>query len=450
MTRAPGRGLHRALAWRRRGWLFRAYKRLPAWLRSGVSRMAWKRLWGGLKFPALPAMAGPPMATPLARQSPSGAASLNLFGYFAGQLGLGESARLYATALDSLGVQLAPIDVDLGLLHARQDAMTGAQPNPTREATDLVMVNPDHFGETLPMIQSLGHDRRFRVGCWHWELERLPPTWRQAIEHVDAIMVASGFVEDAFSVATNKPVFRVPLPFVLGEDSGAGRDAFGLSATAFVFLASFDFHSSVHRKNPRDVIAAFAKAFPDTGDDVQLIVKSANGNHYPEQLAELVEAAGDDPRILVRDQSLDMRHMRALQRCCDAYISLHRAEGFGLGMAECMGMGKPVVATAWSGNMEYMRPDNSCLVDAELVPIASHEYPDSVGARWAQPDIGQAAQWMRRLVFEEGLATRIGKRAEDDIRDLLSPSRVGGLLLAGLQAARCTHDRGTTTPAVVP
>jgi glycosyltransferase involved in cell wall biosynthesis len=214
-------------------------------------------------------------------------------------------------------------------------------------------------------------------------------------------------------------------------------------------LASFDFHSSVHRKNPLGAIAAFAQAFPRGEEDVQLVVKSSNGTYYPGQLAELVEAADGDPRILIRDQVLDASHMRSLQRCCDAYVSLHRAEGFGLGLAECMAMGKPVVATAWSGNLDFMGARNSCLVDAVLVPVQPHEYPNAVGARWAEPDLAQAAAWMRRLASEPDLAARIGAEAAQDVRDLLSPQRVAEQLVARVQdALRATGMTAAGFPAM--
>jgi glycosyltransferase involved in cell wall biosynthesis len=359
---------------------------------------------------------------------------LNMFGFFGGQFGLGESARLYASALKVAGVPVATIDLDLGLPHARQRVSEGARPNPGSGAIDLIIVNPDHFEDALPVIESLGPEPRFRVGCWYWELGDVPQAWREAISKVDALMVSSSFVERAFTAVTDKPVFRVPLPLVQRRDSGLGRSAFGLSNTAFVYLTSFDFHSSVYRKNPQGVIAAFAKAFPTGEEDVQLVVKSSNGEYYPAQLAELIEAAGGDRRVLIRNQVIDACHMQALQRCCDAFVSMHRAEGFGLGLAECMAMGKPVIATAWSGNLDFMTHENSCLVEAVLVPVQPHEYPYAEeGACWAEPDMEQAAAWMRRLVSEPDLAAQIGGKAARQIREKLSPEQVAEELLIRVQ-----------------
>lgn len=422
--------LDRALEWRRGGMLQGIYKRLPTAMRSLVSRLVWRRLWRGVKFPPLPAVARTSSVEAAPEPAVSRPGELNIFGFFGGQFGLGESARSYASALTMAGTPVATIDVDLGLPHARQEVRAGAKPNPDPRTIDLIVVNPDYLKRTLPIIESLGPARRFRIGCWYWELDQIPEAWLEAINHVDAIMVSSRFVQNAFAAVTDKPVFCVPLPLIQQHDSGLERDAFGLSTTAFVFLASFDFHSSIHRKNPHDAIKAFLQAFPRRDEDVQLVLKSNNGEYYPDLLAGLIEAAGGDSRILVRDQVIDASHMRSLQRCCDAYVSLHRAEGFGLGLAECMAMGKPVVATAWSGNVDFMQQGNSCLVDAELVQVQPHEYPHSLGARWAQPDVAQAATWMRRLALEPGLAAGIGASAARDIGEMLSPPAIAEQLLA--------------------
>lgn len=424
--------LDRVLEWRRRGALPGLYARLPAWLRRPISRLVWRQLWRAVKFPALP-----PVSEPRAVDGApvnEDRAELNMFGFFGGQFGLGESARLYASALVSSGMAVATVDLDLGLPHSRQAVAGGARPNPGADAVDLIVVNPDYLALALPAIEALGPADRFRIGCWFWELDVVPAPWRDALALVDAVMVSSRFVEEAFARVTDKPVFRVPLPLVVRPDSGLERAAFGLSTSAFVFMTSFDFHSSVHRKNPHDAIMAFRQAFPDDSD-VQLVVKSSNGAHYPGLLAELVELVRGDARILVRDQTIDAAHMRSLQRCCDAFVSLHRAEGFGLGLAECMALGKPVIATRWSGNLDFMGDDNSCLVDAAPVAVRANEYPHCEGMSWAQPNVAQAAAWMRRLVDEPGLTAAIGARAADDVRSLLEPERVAAELVAGVRRA---------------
>jgi len=236
----------------------------------------------------------------------------------------------------------------------------------------------------------------------------------------------------------------VPLPVMHGIDSGATRRDFGLSSDEFIFLTTFDFHSSIHRKNPYAAIAAFIKAFPPGRDDVRLLVKSSNGHQYPAQLRQLLSMAVIDSRIIVRDQVIERAHMCALQRCVDAYVSLHRAEGFGLGLAESMAMGKPVIGTGWSGNLDFMTSANSCLVRHTMVPVKPGEYAHLTGAHWADADIDHAADCMKRLVDDSEFAQELGRKAAADIQQNLSPALAARLLIARLEVL--AGGAGTRSP----
>jgi len=425
--------LESALALRRNNFVAAAYGLLPRALREFLGVVAWRKLWAGMRFPALPECSV--AATSPGEVGRHARSRVNVFGFFGGQFGLGESARLYASALADSGVSIAVLDVDLGLPHSRQAYQRYGAPNPCIDAVDLVVVNPDYLDRALPQIDALGKDRRMRVGCWFWELDTVPDRWHGALRHIDAILVSSEFIERAVAKVTDKPILRVPLPLRPRVDSGLGREAFGLSREAFIFLCSLDFHSSIYRKNPSAVISAFCQAFPRRDENVQVIIKSINGTYYPAQFAELIEAAKADQRVLIRDQAIAAPHMRALQRCCDAYVSLHRSEGFGLGLAECMELAKPVIGTAWSGNMEFMNDENSCLVDAVTIPVIVGQYQDAPpGSVWAEPDVRVAADWMRKLVSDPEFARKIGERAAADVEEKLSPRRVAAELMCKITA----------------
>jgi glycosyltransferase involved in cell wall biosynthesis len=128
--------------------------------------------------------------------------------------------------------------------------------------------------------------------------------------------------------------------------------------------------------------------------------------------------------------------MRALQRCADSYVSLHRAEGFGLGLAECMALGKPVIGTAWSGNLDFMTNANSCLVDYRLVPVGEGEYQYAEGMQWAEADVDHAAACMKRLVDAPGFASSLGAQAGVDIRNRLSPSGAARAIAGYVESLR--------------
>lgn len=368
---------------------------------------------------------------------------VNMLGYFSGQFGLAEAARLYARAVMDSGTPVALYDIDLDLPHGWEDrSLERWIGKSLPHDVSIVFANPDYLQAAL---ESVGSDRvkgHYIIACWFWELERIPDDWLWALDRVDEIMVASEFVAEAFAKVTNKPVTRVPLPLIEPVDGGLQRADFGIEEDRFVFLCTFDFNSWIARKNPFAVIDAFGMAFPEDRSDVRLLIKSSNGFRYPEHLRRLINATRGDPRIILRDDVIAGSQMTSLQRCCDAYVSLHRSEGFGLGMAESMFAGKPVIATGWSGNTDFMDSQNSCLVGYRLVPLLQGEYPSAHGQRWAEADRKEAADWMRRLVDTPGLAAAIGRRARASVIEALAPSRAAAVLAERISRVADPGSRG--------
>lgn len=434
------------LAWMRRQRILQGiFQFAPRGIRSWASGMLSEPALRRLRFPPLPVnvghLGGPGDSV---QRSTDGVRGVNIFGYFRGQFGLGESARVYARALMAAGYPVALHDIDIELPHDTRDtSLQSFMRSDAPYGINLIFVNPDYMRQAFDSLDRQKLEGRHTIACWFWELERVPDAWLWALDAVDEIIVASNFVGRAFRDVTDKPVLRVPLPLPDTEDSGASRQDFGLPSDKFVFLTTFDFHSSIHRKNPFAAIAAFRAAFPSGRNDVRLLVKSSNGHHHPEALRHLISIAVEDPRVIVRDQVLDRAHMKALQRCADAYVSLHRAEGFGLGMAECMAMGKPVIGTAWSGNLDFMTPENSCLVDYQLVKVEQGEYQHANGARWADPSISQAAGFMRQLVDDPSFARDVGKRAAADISRTLSPALAARALIGRFETLYAGNNEHT-------
>lgn len=427
------------MAWLRgHSWLRGAYRALPGSLREHGLRLLTRRLQAQMRFPRTPAWEAEPVtprdfrpSVPAATPISSG---VNLFGYIHGQFGLAEAARSYACALIQAGVPVALADVDLGLPHARDDHAFDAWLDPTAPyPVSIIFVNPDYLQQALESIGEARRQGRYLIACWFWELEQIPPRWLPALALVDEVLVATTFVEEAVRRVTDKPVLRVPMPMGELQASGLQRSDFGLPDDAFVFLVSFDFSSLMARKNPEAALRAFRQAFPPERADVRLLVKSSNGYRFPHLLQHLAQQAQGDERILIRDEVIAREHLNALHRCCDAYVSLHRAEGFGMGMAESMAIGKPVIATAWSGNMEFMDDGSAALVDYTLVPVGEGQYPGGEGQRWADADIEQAAGWMRRLADDPAFARDLGQRARHKVDTTLSSARAAQRILARIK-----------------
>lgn len=426
-------------AWvRSQAWLQVLYRRFPMSWRVRVSSGLAAPARSGLKFTRTPQWNNWPragMPAPIWAVSKNGGLSsgVNIHAHVRGQFGLAENARLYARALIEDGYPLALCDIDIPLPHSLEDRSldrwVGEEaPFPV----DIIFVNPDHLDVALRSMRARGFKRHYTIGCWFWELENFPEEWLPALECVDEVMVSSAYVEQAVRRVTQKPVIRIPVPVSDVGDSGLQRADFGIDDNAFVFLCTFDFNSFLQRKNPFAVIRAFREAFLSDRQDVRLVVKSSNGHRHPERLLDLLNELDGDARITVRDEIIAREHIQALQRCCDAYVSLHRAEGFGLGLAEAMRQGKPVIATGYSGNLEFMNSGNSLLVDYRLVEVPEGAYMHVEGQRWAEPDVAHAAVMMRSLVDEPGLAARLGRQAFLDMREGFSAERCASALTAHL------------------
>lgn len=405
---------------------------MRAWI-SGLRRWYLMRNLESAEFSGLPGRSldsEPSRSHSFPDIDPKLGPGLNLYGYIHGQFGLGQAARMYARALLGDGYPVAVNDAAIEIPHACNDhSLDGHLGQGAPHGLNLVFVNPDLFDELAPRLRS----GAYTIAFWFWELDTVPDAWRRTLEQVDEVWVSTRFIEDAFKLATDKPIVRIPYPIMAQTGMSLPRSSFGLDENAFVFLCSFDFHSSIHRKNPGAVVAAFKTAFDGQPDNVQLVVKSSNGFRYPQQLRELLAMAAGDSRILVRDQVLDDIHMQALQQTADAYVSLHRAEGLGLGLAESMARGKPTIATAWSGNLDFMNDRNSCLVPYRMVPIGKGEYPFADGGNWAEADVSAAAAWMVRLVREPALVRQIGAQAQSDILETMSLQVAAKAMRARLQ-----------------
>ena len=260
-----------------------------------------------------------------------------------------------------------------------------------------------------------------------WELPHYPAPWARDLEQFDEVWAASDFAYDALHAAVRRPVLHIPNACEPHIATPLDRSHFSIPAGRFAILFFFDFRSYVTRKNPGAVLKAFRQlrdARPDA--NVQLVLKFHHAAHEPNAAAEVAAAAtafGD--RVSIIDATLTNNESWNLVRCCDCFLSLHRSEGFGRGPAEAMFFGKPVIATGWSGNMEYMRPDNSFPVRYRLIPVGTDEYPFPQGQVWAEPDVDHATELLIRMVDDPSDAKRVGERAQAHMRANYSDVMLG-------------------------
>jgi glycosyltransferase involved in cell wall biosynthesis/SAM-dependent methyltransferase len=416
--------------------------------------LSWAAQTGVVEEPALGLLPSPAVATaPDPAPSPSMSSEpspsvlpaaargpgwgVNVVGYFRSELGTGEAARQVVSALDEGSIPLLPIHGRTIPPNRQGHAFTHLSPADAWFPVNLICMNADVLGEFAEQVGPGFFANRYSVGMWFWEVERFPSASRVAFDHVDELWLPTEHIISAVGPGSPVPVTKIVLPVEMGPVMPASRSELDLPE-GFMFLFSFDHHSVFERKNPLAVVEAYKQAF-DGDEGAVLVVKSINGDRAPEEHRRLVEAAGGRSDIHIIDGYLEPARKNMLVNSCDCYVSLHRAEGFGLTMAEAMYLGKPVVATAYSGNLDFMTAANSYLVDYSPVGIGDGAPPYPADADWAEPDVPHAARLMREVFDDRVRSLEIGARASEDIRRTHSAKAAAAVMTERLELLRESH-----------
>ena len=329
---------------------------------------------------------------------------VNLVGYLDADLGLGVVARRLQRALDAVGVPHVGVSYDRTSSNLRP-GVSGEMHAPYHFT--LMLITP----EQLPLfVADVGEDflaGHHNIGLWYWESDVLTPRQSVSFNFVDEVWAATRYLKGTFGAAQRVPVHLIPPPLVFDQPDPAAmdRDRLGLD-DRFTFLFSFDYLSVMDRKNPIGLAEAYRRAFPDEHGGTRLVLKSISGHLFPRDRERLLDAVADRADIAVWDRLLPAGERLALIAAADCYVSLHRAEGLGLTMAEAMAVGTPVIATAYSGNLDFMPPGSALLVPAEVVEVGPGQYYPAHG-HWAEPDLDEAAAMMRRVHGDAGLRSRL-------------------------------------------
>ncbi len=330
--------------------------------------------------------------------------------------GIGQGARLCLDALSKSGADVRHKDIGEWFHWLQKiDVELGPEAEADSGGAMIIHLNPVELAVALPLLGQAFLRHKRIIGYWAWELSYLPPEWRKGISLVDEIWAPSRFVADAIRPYARDKVRVVPHPVTPPETSNLGRAHFGIPDHAFAALMMFDLRSCASRKNPFDAITAFRKAFGDR-DDVCLIIKIGAPDESPAIMRQIREHIQGATNIRLIFDILSPADQGALIRNIDTLISLHRSEGFGLALAEAMALGKPVIATGYSGNLDFMNHDNSLLIDHRLTTIRdSQKMYNFPNASWAQPDVDQASEWLKRLEASRATARAIGEAARESI-----------------------------------
>ena len=356
---------------------------------------------------------------------------INLFGFFNTENGVGQTAKQIAKVIKHSKIPHTLIDLD-DACPKKEDA-----PYPI----NLIYTNADHLIRIFPDYKKIFRNK-YNVGYWAWELPEFPDYWKKAFNYLDEIWCGSDFCFSTLSLKTDKPVVKIT-PFVYESTRSSGAfngKMFGMKDNLYTFLFIYDPYSYTERKNPVAILKAYRLAFKNN-EKVQLVIKSAKMKNIVEDPVKEYISKHKLKNVILIEDYLNRPEILGLIRTCDCYISLHRSEGLGLTIMEAMAFGKPVIATAYSGNLDFTNWNNCFLVKYKLIKIKKdipnvhgpqYESHYKKGGIWADTSVKDAALKMRYVYLNKEKAREIGSRGERFIKDNYNIGKASGILSSRL------------------
>lgn len=345
-------------------------------------------------------------------------APIHVIGHPSAPIGMGEHPRSVFKALRAAGAEARLVDIygpeanaDQALINSYAEYLSPTLGN----GANIFCINADEVEQAFSVLR----DRNLKAAKSRniiypaWELSRYPEEWGKILDQFDEIWAPSQFIADALTPATKRSVVHMPLACEIKERALVSRRHFGLSDSAYCFLFAFDFLSYLERKNPSAVIEAFGLAIQQRPEaDARLVIKLNNTHRKSVDFERFKKQfAGFKDRVTLIDGTLTDLEMKALVWLCDCFVSLHRSEGFGRGISEAMALGKPTIATAYSGNLDFCSEETSLMVPYTLTPVGPDEYPHWKDQQWAQADVETAARHMVSLLDNPAKGWRLAAKA---------------------------------------
>ena len=344
---------------------------------------------------------------------------INLYGLLRSEIGLSQGAKLYAKAMEEGKIPHTLLNLDfMPDLPQNDTRYDDRLVQENKYAINVVHINPLEWRDGCGTFSQKQFDRHYNIIVILWELEKLPKSWTMIFRYVDEVWAPSQFIADAVRKETDKPVTVIPYGMETPYDESLTRADFGLSDEDFLVLMMFDSNSYASRKNPGAAIDAFREAYGENPEHVKLVIKI--NNPKAEDIAFVEEHIGGKAGYTLITERMDKERLNSLIRLCDVFLSMHRAEGFGLVMAEAMSLGTPAVATGWSANTEFMPEEASCPVKYGLVPVNGGYQLDDGTMMWAEPDVHDAAKYLKRLKEDPEYYREKAENGQRYIRENLS------------------------------
>jgi len=354
-------------------------------------------------------------------------AGINIVGYLCAETGLGESVRTLVKSIRTTKIKHSLINYKLYWLEDNDKRFEKEFVKTNEYNVNIIVINPDNLDTVISYLGEKFFSNRYNIGYWAWELPEIPTEWKKYENCFDEFWVPSEFVKRAIIKKINRHVEVVPHSIEIKSFEKRERNHFGLDNENFLFSFIFDYNSLPERKNPAAIVRSFKKAF-NGNKNVSLVIKCSNSKNYSAHHKLLLREVGEDERIKIMNKRFTRDEIYSLLDISDAYVSLHRSEGFGLTMAEAMSLEKPVICTNYSGNIDFAKENNSFLVGYKKTLLEENIGPYKKGDEWAEPDIDEAAEFMRKIYENKELMNEIGNRGREYIHDNFSPKIIGKII----------------------
>ncbi len=349
---------------------------------------------------------------------------INEIGLFKAQMGLGQGARLLGDALKecSFPVSFHNFVLPNNVMHEEDTEFDKDLSEEYAYNINVIHVNPEELSYLYLEGDRSVWNKRYNIGFWLWELENLPQSWLKYFSMLDEIWTPSKYITENIQAVTDLPVKTIPYPVGAPYDERYDRNHFHLPSDRFLFLVMYDSNSTIERKNPLGAIRAYKAAFKDDTKNTGLVIKI--NNPTKKDLTILKKEVAGIRNVYFITNTMDKTEVNSLIRCADVFVSLHRAEGFGLVMAEAMLLGTPSIATNYSSNTEFMNRQSSCMVDYKYTMVKKEAFPYKRGERWAEPNLRTAAIYMRKLATDKEAYQKKREAGIERGRELFNTDRI--------------------------
>ena len=354
-------------------------------------------------------------------------AGINVVGYLCAEIGLGESVRTLIKSIKTTNIKHCLINYKLFFLENDDKTFEKEFSESNPYNINVIVINPDNLDTVISDLGKKFFLNRYNIGYWAWEVPEIPVQWKKYERYLNEIWVPSEFVKKAISKTIKVHVEVVPHSIEMKPFEKRGRSYFELGEEGFLFSFIFDYNGIFERKNPVAIVRSFKKAF-NGNEKVMLVIKCSNSKNHDARHKMLLREIGEDKRIKIINKHFIKDEIYSLLDVSDAYLSLHRSEGFGFTMAEAMFLGKPVICTNYSGNTDFTKENNSFLVGYKKTLLEENIGPYKKGDEWAEPDIDEAAKFMRVVYENKELINEVGKRGREYIQGNFSPKTIGEII----------------------